>query len=414
MADTMTNSTADEVGFSKLCANNLECMVVGGRLRLFCNEWEKLTSDKSILQAITGYNLEFGELGRPSHQFFAPFPYKLTCEERQCVTEEIQKLLEKRVIEPTCYEHGQFISNIFTRKKKDGGLRTILDLSLLNQYIDYKHFKMDTFESATNLVQPNCYMASLDLKDAYYSVPIAVECRKLLKFQWSNALYQYTALPNGLSSGPRIFTKILKPPFSRLRSMGHIIPGYIDDTLIIASSKEEAERSVQLTAQTLEKLGFLIHPTKSIFIPRQSIEYLGFNINSVDMKISLPDSKKRELKEVCQSLLDTNKPTIKHVAMVIGKLVASFPAVQHGTLHYRQLEKDKTTALRANCGHFDRHMHLSVLSRIELSWWINNVCQSFSCICHGKPDVVLTSDASGKGWGGNQWFHPHWRTLEFQ
>ena len=183
--------------------------------------------------------------------------------------------------------------------------------------------------------------------------------------------------------------------------MGHAITGYIDDTLIVAPSKEQAERSVQLTAQTLAQLGFIIHPTKSvvIHIPRQSIEYLGLIIDSVQMKIYLPEAKKMDLKGACQSLLDTNKPTIKHVAMVIGKHVASFPADQYGPLHYRQLQKDKTMAWSANCGHFDRHMQLSVIAQIELRWWIDNVCILFSCICHGKPDVVLESDASGKGWG---------------
>ena len=151
-ASTTTNSTAGEVGLSDLFVNIEYNSNVGGRLRLFHNEWEKLTSDKLILhvQAISGDKLEFGELGRPPHQFFAPFPYKLTQDECICVTEEIGKLIKKQVIELSHYENGQFISNIFTHRKKDGGLRMILDLSLLNQFIDYKHFKMDTFETAKN------------------------------------------------------------------------------------------------------------------------------------------------------------------------------------------------------------------------------------------------------------------------
>ena len=49
----------------------------------------------------------------------------------------------------------------------------ILNLKGLNRHIEYHHFKMDTLWSAVRLMTPQCYMASLDLKDAYYSVPIA-------------------------------------------------------------------------------------------------------------------------------------------------------------------------------------------------------------------------------------------------
>ena len=61
-------------------------------------------------------------------------------------------------------------------------------------------------------------MTSIDLKDAYYSIPIAEEHQKYLKFIWRDQLYAFTSLPMGLTSGPRIFTKVLKPIFSYLRS----------------------------------------------------------------------------------------------------------------------------------------------------------------------------------------------------
>ena len=70
---------------------------------------------------------------------------------------------------------------------------------------------MDTSESAIRIIKPDCYMASIDLKDAYYTVAIAEEHQKYLKFLFDidRKLYQYTCLPNGLSSAPCIFTKLL-------------------------------------------------------------------------------------------------------------------------------------------------------------------------------------------------------------
>ena len=44
-------------------------------------------------------------------------------------------------------------------------------------------------------------MAVLDLKDAYYSVPINPQHRKYLRFEFKDTVYEFTCLPNGLASG---------------------------------------------------------------------------------------------------------------------------------------------------------------------------------------------------------------------
>ena len=60
-------------------------------------------------------------------------------------------------------------------------------------------------------------MASVDLRHAYYSVRIAEEQQKFLCFRWQGKIYQFTCLPNGVSEGPRLFTKLMKPVFATLR-----------------------------------------------------------------------------------------------------------------------------------------------------------------------------------------------------
>lgn len=95
---------------------------------------------------------------------------------------EIRKLLDKNVIERANRVENDFISNIFTRKKRDGTYRLILNLQNLNKDIEYHHFKMETIRSALCLVKQGCWMASIDLKDAYYSVPIYSTDRKFLKY----------------------------------------------------------------------------------------------------------------------------------------------------------------------------------------------------------------------------------------
>jgi len=370
---------------------------IGGKLRLFYSAWAEITSDPNILEMVTGLNLEF-ESGLPN-QNSVPFPIKMNPNEKLAIDLEIQKLLGKGVIEESWHEEGEFISNIFTRPKKDGGLRMILNLKQLNEGLEYHHFKMDTFTSAIRLVTEGCFMASIDLKDAYYSVPIAEEHQKYLKFEWRGVLYQFKALPNGLSSGPRKFTKLLKPPFSVLRHRGHVIIGYIDDTLLLGKTKEAVTEAVADTTELLQSLGFTIHQEKSVFEPEQKIVFLGFEIDSVTMTVKLTQRKIEEIMGQCLSLKRKRKITIHEVASLIGKLVAAFPGVQYGALHYRELEKNKIAALRRTRGDYQAFMSLDERAHLDLDWWLDNVQNATGAVLRKRADIVIETDASGLGWG---------------
>ena len=128
-------------------------------------------------------------------------------------------------------------------------------------------FKMDSLNTAIDLMSQNCYMASFDWKDAYYSVPVAKSFQKYLRFEWRGKLYQYTCYPNGLGSAPRNFTKLAKVIFCELRKRGHICTNYIDDCLVLAPNVEKCKQSVRETVHMSEMAGFITHPEKSMLEP---------------------------------------------------------------------------------------------------------------------------------------------------
>ena len=108
--------------------------------------------------------------------------------EAAIIESEIVQLLNKGVIVESPHSQGEFVSSIFVRLKKNGvDYRMILNLKELNKFIVYRHFKMDSLKTVTDLMSPGCYMASVDIKDA---VPIATEHQKFLKFRWRDKLYQ--------------------------------------------------------------------------------------------------------------------------------------------------------------------------------------------------------------------------------
>ena len=218
---------------------------------------------------------------------------------------------------------------------------------------------MENLESAITLMSPNCYMASIDLKDAYYSLSIETNHRKYLRFIWKNQLFQFACLPNGLSSAPRMFTKLMKPAYSTLRCRSFENAGYIDDTYLKGSTFHDCEPNVSTTVKLFTDFGLTLNMAKSVLIPSQSITSLSFVLNSAQMTVALTPSKAMKVKSKAVEFFHNQSPTIRIVSEMIGLMVASFPGVMYGPLYYRQLEIEKVIALHQNQGNFEASMILS-------------------------------------------------------
>ena len=111
-----------------------------------------------------------------------------------------------------------FFSTLFLVPKKDGKMRPVINLKALNVFVKSQHFKMEGIHLIRDLMVQGDWLTRIDLKDAYFAVPIHDTHQKYLRFIWQQQTYQFTCLPFGLSSAPRIFTKLLKLVVAYLRS----------------------------------------------------------------------------------------------------------------------------------------------------------------------------------------------------
>ena len=184
-----------------------------------------------------------------------------------------------------------FYSNIFLVPKKDGKVRPVINLKKLNQFVQTYHFKMEGIQTARELVRPNNWLTKIDLKDAYFTIPICKSHQKYLRFMVEHRAYQFNCLPFGLSSAPWIFTKTLRPVAAKLRELGIRLVVYLDDILVIANSLEQATDHTSTLIYTLEYLGFIVHPEKSMTQPTQRVEFLGMIIDTVSMELQVPGPK---------------------------------------------------------------------------------------------------------------------------
>ena len=171
-----------------------------GQIASCVHQWKMLTSVPEILDIVQGAHIQFESIPKQNN---IPLPNLLSQVESEAVTIEIDKLMRKGVTEPCLKESNDFISKIFLRPKKDGSHRLILNLKSLSENVTYHHFKMDTLHSILKLVKKDCWMASVNLGDAYHSCPVAKGHQKYLKFFWNNKYYKFIYFPNGLACCPR-------------------------------------------------------------------------------------------------------------------------------------------------------------------------------------------------------------------
>ena len=172
---------------------------IAGRIKHFYHKWTEITSDVNILKIVRGCKFDFTS---------SPIQHtvretKLNKSESDLAKDEIKSLVNKGVLKEVDYDKDQFISTIFFRPKPDGTYRMILNLKGLNNFIEYKHFKMEHLNNAILSVTRGCFMGSIDLRDAYYTVPIHEEYRKFVRFIWEGHVM-------GVSM-PRFWFK-LRPP----------------------------------------------------------------------------------------------------------------------------------------------------------------------------------------------------------
>ena len=128
----------------------------------------------------TGYRLEFFAVPQ---QVVAPVTVVKGLTQQNVMQEEIEKLLLKGAIQLVSPSNGQFVSRLFLVPKKTGDLRPVINLRPLNKFIIRKHFKMENLQNVTQLVRKGDYMVTIDLKDAYFSIPIHQSHRKISSFQ---------------------------------------------------------------------------------------------------------------------------------------------------------------------------------------------------------------------------------------
>ncbi|XP_016146708.1 interferon-inducible GTPase 5-like [Sinocyclocheilus grahami] len=163
-------------------------------------------------------------------------------------------------------------SRYFLIPKKDGGLRCILELTLLNRALAKRSFKMITVKQILAHIQPGDWFISVDLKDAYFHI--------------EDRAYQFKVLPFGLALAPRTFMKCINAALTLLRQSGIRILNYLDDWLVIAQSQDTLENHKCQLLEHRKHLGLTVNMATSeeyCVITQEDLEDIKDTLSSQDL-----------------------------------------------------------------------------------------------------------------------------------
>ena len=377
---------------------------LGGRLRHFKSFWQSICKDRRILKLIDG--VEFDFIKTP-YQSKLPRQIKMSQEEHKFMEAKLQELLDnKSIVELKEIPPGAFVSNVFLVKKKSGQnqFRLIVNLSDMNRFLRKVKFKQSGITSALSLIKKDSFLVSLDIESSFSHLAVRPGSQKYIIFLYRDRILKYVCLPQGSSISPVSFVSVTKYLVKCLRKQLVHIFIYVDDTLIVGSSVSGLLEDLKITIDLFERAGFLLNYSKSQLQPTQQIEFLGFDIDTVAYTISLTKEKRDSICNLVSRILacPTKKITIKLLASIIGKIVATFPCSEEAPLHYRVLDRFKVKSLALNSKKWTARVILTSACLQELRWWQKNVhTEAMKKSLHGLKVTAKTfSDSSQHSFGG--------------
>ena len=355
---------------------------------------------QTILQ---GYSIDFISQP-PAFRGILSTDWRSDLTSKQCITEEVNSLLEKGAIESVSNEqaHEGFYSRIFLIPKKGGGMRPILNVKPLNKFIRKEKFKMQTVRTVLQSLNQGDWAGKLDLKDAYFQIPVHPDHRKFLRFSVAGNHFQYKVLCFGLTSAPRVFTKVMAVLGAYLHSHQIRISQFLDDWIICARNKKEAQLSIQRTVLVSQELGLVINQGKSMLTPTQNLEYLGMDL---DLKEGIVKPSQERFQNLLKDLEDFQLGSVlpaKKFLGVLGRMTACIDIVPWGRLFMRPIQLYLLSQWRPHIQ--DIETKIPVLQSLlpHLEWWKKkeNVLKGVSLEIK-NPQSVMITDASKMGWGAH-------------
>ena len=346
-----------------------------------------------------GLRLEF--LYPPPLSYFPPLHTLPNPSQVQLIREFIPVLLSRkfirRVYNPTVVP--LYYSRPFVVPKKDGPNRLIIDLSSLNKILIKPSFKMETVSDIANCIVEPMWGCTVDLKDAFYHVPMEWSCHLYLAFVVDGLVYVFQVLPFGLSIAPWAFHRITKPIKAFIHLSQFRFHTFLDDFLLLAHSEEDLVHQTSFILSLLRSLGILVNHKKSHLSPSQTLQYLGVTFHLDSLLLSLPEDKVSKIVSMCQDTILQTRRSRRQLECLVGVLSFASYFVPLGRLRLRPIVSWMNVHSSVDSRDLPIPLDSSLKDLLQV-WTDESFLNTPVPMSLPIPSIQLMTDASRSGWGG--------------
>lgn len=283
---------------------------------------------------------------------------------------------------------------------KDGKKpRLVIDLSRnLNELLPHTAFKYASVHDAVLLSTHHCFYSKLDISNCFLSFPLHPNCYKYFTFQFDGHYYQFTRLPFGLSTAPRVCTLLLSVIQFVLEQHNLILVRYLDDFLFISSSRQLARQHLATAIQVFQDFGLVVNKSKTEG-PAQQLQFLGIQLDSVARTLSVSEQRIEEMSTLLLRYISTPASEallVKDIMSFIGKLSFVSQVLPSARPFMRRLlDGIKGKRKQSRC-------RVPTAFKLDCVIWLQRIRHwngLISWSIHTQQPFVIVSDASISGFG---------------
>lgn len=245
-----------------------------------------------------------------------------------------------------------------------------------------------------------CLMFKRDLSKSFYQLPLCPSAYRLIGFIWRGKFYFKKVMPMGLTTACLAMQRTTLAIRHILNCAGYFLCPYIDD-LGGCEEQHKAHMAYQCLGRVLRDVGAKESPEKAV-PPTTCMEFLGNNLNSEDLTISVTPERLQELDVQLSEWQERLFVSRRQLESIIGKLQFCCNCVRSGRLFLNRLLNFLRRMERGP------KYRVPTQARADLLWWKWYLPEFPSCSLmwleqFQEPDAVVASDACLIG-AGAVWF----------
>ncbi|KAK3739967.1 hypothetical protein QZH41_009486, partial [Actinostola sp. cb2023] len=203
-------------------------------------------------------------------------PYAIPYAKKQAVKEEVEKMLQMGIIEPS---NSAYNSPIVLVRKKDGTIRFCIDFRRLdNEDRRFDNEPMGNVEGILARLDHNEYYSKFDMTKGYWQIPMEQDSKEMTAFSTDDGCYQFCKMPFGLVNSGATFNRMRKM-LDQAKDTEH----YIDDVLCHTKTWEEHLAVLEDLFSRIRRAGLTVKPSKCK-VAQQTLEVLGKGTISLEQE----------------------------------------------------------------------------------------------------------------------------------